>query len=143
MAYDNDNIFAKILRGELPCHKIHEDSDTLAFLDIMPQSKGHTLVLPKAPFENIFDIDEASLCRLMSTVRRLAPVIRDAMGADGIRLMQFNGKAAGQTVFHIHVHIIPRYKGVALKHHGAQPQQAEILEKNAAIIRAALEKAAV
>ena len=142
MAYDDTNIFAKILRGELPCHKIYEDDNSFAFLDIMPRAKGHTLVLPKEPAVNIFDITPQSLCALMETVRRLSPVIKQAMGADGLLIQQYNEAAAGQTVFHIHVHIIPRFSGVPLKHHASTPQQDDILAQNADIIRTALREEA-
>ena len=111
MAYDDQNIFAKILRGEMPCQKIYEDAHSLAFLDIMPQVNGHTLVLPKTPATNILDVDEVSLAHVMATVRKIAPAIVEAMGADGFRLMQFNGAAAGQTVFHLHMHILPMGEG--------------------------------
>lgn len=143
MSYDDNNIFAKILRGELPCHKIYEDDATFAFLDIMPRAKGHTLVLPKKPAVNMLDIDTGSLCLLMGTVRKLTPVIKQAMNADGVLIQQYNEAAAGQTVFHIHVHIIPRFEGVPLKHHGKDAQQDAILQQNAETIRTALEKAAI
>lgn len=141
MAYDDTNIFAKIIRGELPCHKIYEDDETFAFLDIMPRAKGHTLVLPKQPAINMLDIEPQSLCTLMSTVRFLTPVIKDAMGADGVLIQQYNEAAAGQSVFHIHVHIVPRFEGVPLKHHGTNPQQDAILKQNAEVIREALKSA--
>ena len=141
MGYDPNNIFAKILRGEMPCHKIYEDQETFAFLDIMPRAKGHTLVLPKKPAVNMLDVDPDSLCAVIRTVRLLTPIIKSAMGADGVVIQQYNEAAAGQTVFHLHFHIIPRYQGVPLKHHGTTPQQDEILAQNATAIRAALEKA--
>ena len=119
-AYDPDNIFAKILRGEIPCHKIYEDDDALAFLDIMPRSEGHTLVITKTPATNLFDIAPDDLCRLMKVVQTLAPELRDAVGADGVLIQQFNGAAAGQTVFHIHLHIVPIKAGVPLKPHAGQ-----------------------
>ncbi len=138
VSYDNDNIFAKILRGELPCHKIYEDDATLAFLDIMPRAKGHSLVLPKKPVVNMLDVDRDTLCALMETVRLLTPVIKQAMRADGVLIQQYNEAAAGQTVFHMHVHIVPRFAGVPLKHHGQQAQQEDILRQNAETIRRAL-----
>ena len=141
MSYDPDNIFARILAGELPCHKIYEDEHTFSFLDIMPRAKGHTLVLPKAQVVNLLDVDDGTLCHLMRTVRKLAPVIKQAVAADGLLIQQFNGAAAGQTVFHMHVHIVPRFEGVPLKHHASEPQQEAILAENARIIRGAVEQA--
>lgn len=138
MAYDEQNIFAKILRGELPCQKLFEDEHTLAFLDIMPRAEGHTLVIPKAKAVNIFDVDDATLSAVMRTVRRLAPVVRDAMRADGILIQQFNEKAAGQMVFHLHVHIVPRWEGVALKPHSGTMEDGAVLAANAEKIKARL-----
>ena len=128
MAYDDQNIFAKILRGEMPCSKVFEDEHTLAFLDIMPQVKGHTLVLPKTPAENILDVDRVSLGHVMATVQKLAPAIVAAMDADGFRLMQFNGAAAGQTVFHLHMHIMPMGASTRLERHGAEGNMADMSE---------------
>ena len=140
MTYDDQNIFAKILRGEMPCTKIYEDEHTLAFLDIMPQVAGHTLVLPKSPAVNILDVDDESLDHVMRSVRKLAPAIVETMGADGFRLMQFNGAAAGQTVFHLHVHILPMGDATRLKHHGAGGNMADmaVLADQAARIIAVL-----
>lgn len=138
MAYDESNVFAKILRGELPCHKVYEDAHTLAFMDIMPRADGHTLVIPKAKAVNIFDVDDDTLCALMRTVRKIAPAVRDAMRAGGLLIQQFNESAAGQMVFHIHVHIIPRWEGVRLKPHSGEMEDAAVLAENAAKIRAAL-----
>lgn len=135
MAYDENNIFAKILRGEIPCQKLYEDDDTFAFLDIMPRSEGHALVITKEAAENLFDISPAALEKLMSVVQKLAPKIRDAVGADGVLIAQFNGEAAGQTVFHLHVHIIPRKVGVALKPEGAGMADQQALAATAAKIR--------
>ena len=115
MAYDENNVFAKVLRGEIPCHKIYEDDDTLAFLDIMPRAGGHALVITKEKARDFFDISPAGLAKLMAVVQKLAPKIKEAMGAEGVLIQQFNGAAAGQTVFHLHVHIIPRKQGQALK----------------------------
>ena len=135
MAYDENNIFAKILRGEIPCQKLYEDDDTFAFLDIMPRSEGHALVITKEAAENLFDISPAALEKLMSVVQKLAPKIRDAVGADGVLIAQFNGEAAGQTVFHLHVHIIPRKVDVALKPEGAGMADQQALAATAAKIR--------
>jgi histidine triad (HIT) family protein len=120
MAYDPSNIFAKILKGEIPCHRIYEDEDTLAFLDIMPRSEGHALVVTKSPARDLFDVSPDALAKLMGVVQKLAPIIRDAVGAQGVLIQQFNGAAAGQTVFHLHVHIVPVKEGVALKPHTGQ-----------------------
>jgi len=120
MTYDPDNIFAKILKGEIPSHKIYEDEDTLAFLDIMPRSEGHALVITKTQATDLFDADPTALAKLMAVVQKLGPKIKDAVGADGVLLQQFNGAAAGQTVFHLHVHIVPVKQGVPLRPHTAQ-----------------------
>ena len=114
-AYDPDNIFAKILKGEIPCHKLYEDDDALAFLDIMPRAEGHTLVITKEKAPDLFGVTPQGLGKLMAVVQRLAPKIKNAVGADGVLIQQFNGAAAGQTVFHLHVHIVPIKEGVALK----------------------------
>jgi len=113
-AYDPNNIFAKILRGEVPCHKVHQDESTLAFMDIMPRGKGHTLVIPKAPARNILDVQADILARTMITVQRVAKAATIAFQADGITLSQFSEKAGGQVVFHLHFHVLPRFDGVAL-----------------------------
>jgi histidine triad (HIT) family protein len=138
MSYDPNNIFAKILRGELPCVKLYEDDHTLAFMDIMPQAEGHVLVLPKAPSESLLDADPAVFGPLFATVQRLAKAVKDGMGADGITVTQFNGPAAGQTVFHLHVHIIPRWEGVALRRHSGTMEKPDVLKANAAKIMGAL-----
>ena len=135
MSYDPDNIFAKILRGEMPAHKIYEDDETFAFLDIMPRSKGHSLVIPKKPAVNMKDIAPDDLCVLIRTVQKLAPLIVEAMGADGFVVQQFNEAAAGQMVFHIHFHIVPRYLDVPLKHAASVMEQETILSANAEKIR--------
>jgi histidine triad (HIT) family protein len=127
MAYDENNIFAKVLRGEIPCHKIYEDDDTLAFLDIMPRTEGHALVITKEKARDLFDVRPEALAELMAVVQKLAPQIKDAVGAEGVLIQQFNGAAAGQTVFHLHVHIIPRKAGEALKPHaGKMADQAQL-----------------
>ncbi len=138
MTYDDNNIFAKILRGEMPCNKVFEDDKTFAFLDIMPRSDGHTLVIPKAKAINMLDIEPDDLCDLICAVRMLAPVVKRAMGADGLLIQQFNEAAAGQMVFHIHFHIVPRFAGESLKPCASQMEDAEILAANAAKIIAAL-----
>ena len=127
MAYDENNVFAKVLRGEIPCHKIYEDEDTLAFLDIMPRAEGHALVITKEKARDLFDVRPEALAKLMAVVQKLAPVIQEAVGAEGVLIQQFNGAAAGQTVFHLHVHIIPRKAGEALKPHaGRMADQAQL-----------------
>jgi histidine triad (HIT) family protein len=127
MAYDENNVFAKVLRGEIPCHKIYEDEDTLAILDIMPRTPGHALVITKEKARDLFDVSPQALAKLMAVVQKLAPKIKDAMGAEGVLIQQFNGAAAGQTVFHLHVHIIPRKQGETLKPHaGKMEDQAKL-----------------
>jgi len=141
MAYDDDNIFAKILRNELPCHKVYEDDHTLAFLDIMPRVDGHTLVIPKAKAQNLFDITPDDLGRLIASVHKLAPLVRDAMGAEGILIQQFNEAAAGQMVFHIHFHIVPRWAGEQLRPPAQTMEDDDVLAAHAEKIRAQLASA--
>jgi histidine triad (HIT) family protein len=136
MVYDESNVFAKVLRGEIPCHKIYEDDDTLAFLDIMPRTEGHALVITKEKAQDLFDVSPDALARLMAVVQRLAPKIKDAMGAEGVLIQQFNGTAAGQTVFHLHVHIIPRKEGETLKPHAGKMEDQAKLAATAEQIRA-------
>src|ERR1700726_1805841 len=114
-AYDPDNIFAKILRGELPCHKIYEDAKTFAFLDIMPRAPGHSLVLPKAPARNILDVAPDDLAHVMKVAQKVAKVSVQVFGADGVTIQQFNEGAGGQVVFPLHVHVIPRKEAIAMK----------------------------
>ena len=109
--YDNDNVFAKILRGELPAHKVYEDERTLAFMDVFPHAPGHTLVIPKAPSRTMLEADAEDLCHVMRTLQKVARAVKRATGADGIRIMQLNEAPAGQEVFHTHFHIIPAYEG--------------------------------
>lgn len=136
--YDPDNIFAKILRGEFPCHKVHEDDDTLVIMDIMPRGDGHVLVIPKAPSRNILDIATGDLKTLYATVQRIARAAKRAFGADGITIQQFNEPAGGQVVFHTHVHVIPRHEGVALKPHTGERADDALLAAQAGKLRAAL-----
>ena len=135
MAYDDTNIFAKILRGELPCHKVYEDDHNFAFLDIMPRADGHTLVIPKAKAVNLFDISPDDLARLTGCIHRLAPLVRDAMEAEGIMIQQFNEAAAGQMVFHIHFHIVPRWPGEALRPPAQTMEDEDVLAAHAEKIR--------
>ncbi len=136
--YDYGNIFAKILRGEIPAHKVYEDADTIAFMDVMPQSSGHLLVVPKAPSRNLLDADPATLAPLFKVVQTLARAAMEAFAADGIQIAQFNEAPAGQTVFHLHVHVIPRYDGIAAKPHAGGMEKPEILAEQAAKLRAVL-----
>lgn len=129
--YDTNNIFAKILRGEIPCHRIYEDDDTLAFMDVMPQSPGHLLVIPKAPSRNILDADPAVLSKMIPIVQKLARAAKEAFEADGVTVIQFNEPASGQTVYHLHFHIIPRYEGLPLKPHSGQMEDNGVLAANA------------
>ena len=138
MAYDRSNIFAKILRGEIPCVKIYEDDKTLAFMDVMPQAEGHTLVVPKEEAENIFELSPESAAAMIQTAQKVAHAVKAATGAPGVMLVQLNGKAAGQSVFHIHMHVIPRHHGIDLGFHERNMVPAAQLEPLAAKIRAAL-----
>lgn len=138
MAYDPNNIFAKIIKGDLPSHKIYEDGSTLAFLDIMPRSEGHALVITKSPASDLFDVTPEALNAVMATVQKLGPKIKEAVGADGVLIQQFNGAVAGQTVFHLHVHIIPVKAGVPLKPHTGRIEDNEKLMATADKIRAKL-----
>jgi histidine triad (HIT) family protein len=136
--YDPDNIFSKILRGEIPCHAVYEDEHTLAFMDVMPQSEGHTLIIPKAPSRNILDADPTTFMWLMPTVQKIARAAKKAFHANGVQVIQFNEAGAGQTVFHLHFHVIPTYDGVELKHHARAMEDGGHLAHNAEMIREAL-----
>ena len=138
MSYDESNVFAKILRGELPCHKVYEDDRVLAFMDIMPRADGHTLVIPKAKARNILDIAPDDLAELIKGVQKLAKAVKAGMQADGLTIQQFNEPAGGQVVFHIHFHILPRWDGVQLRPHTGQMEKPEPLAAHAEKIRAAL-----
>jgi histidine triad (HIT) family protein len=138
MSYDPGNIFARILRGEIPSVKIHEDEKTLAFMDVMPQADGHTLVIPKENAATLLDLSPQGAAHLMQVTQRVARAVKAGMNADGITLMQFNGAAAGQTVPHIHFHVIPRWEGVALSRHSGTMEAPEKLKAAAERIRAAL-----
>ena len=127
MSYDPSNIFGKILRGEIPAHKVYEDDIALVMMDIFPQSRGHTLIVPKAESRNLLDADPAALAAVIPLVQKVAQAVRSATGADGIRLAQFNEAPAGQTVFHLHFHLIPVYEGVPLvPHAGGKADDAEL-----------------
>ena len=137
-AYDNNNVFAKILRGELPAYKVYEDDKALALLDIMPRAPGHTLVLPKSAARNLMDVAPADLAHVHEVVQRVAKAAMQVFGADGITVQQFNEKAGGQVVFHLHVHVIPRKEGVPLKPPASFKEEPEALKANAAKLSAAL-----
>ncbi|NBN63748.1 HIT domain-containing protein [Microvirga tunisiensis] len=137
-AYDPTNVFAKILRGELPAHKVHEDAETLVIMDIMPRGDGHVLVIPKAPSRNILDIAETDLFAVMATVQKMARALVRAFDADGTTIQQFSEAAGGQVVFHTHVHVIPRFDGVPLKPHTGEMADQAVLAAHADRIRAAL-----
>ncbi|WP_299896160.1 HIT family protein [uncultured Ruegeria sp.] len=112
--YDPDNIFAKILRGEIPCTRVYEDDETLAFMDIMPRTDGHLLVIPKTPCRNVLDATPEQLTAVMRTVQKMALAVKSAFDADGVTIQQFSEAAGGQEVFHLHFHILPRYEGVSM-----------------------------
>ena len=141
MAYDDDNIFARILRGEIPAHKVYEDADILAILDVMPQADGHTLIVPKTRAENLFDLDPDLAAAAMRAGQRIALGLRAAFQPDGITLMQFNGPAAGQSVFHFHLHVIPRWHDQPLRSHARGMADPGLLAGHADRIRAALSAA--
>jgi histidine triad (HIT) family protein len=136
--YDDQNVFAKILRGEMPCFRLYEDADTLAFMDIMPRADGHCLVIPKKAARNILDVDADSMAAVMRTVQKLSHAVMTAFAADGVTIQQFNESAGGQVVFHLHVHVLPRHAGVSLRPHTGQMADKAVLEANAQKIRDAL-----
>src|SRR5262245_58135018 len=138
MAYDNSNVFARILRGELPAQKVYEDAETLAFMDIMPRCEGHTLVIPKAPVRNVFDATQAQLAACIRTVQKVGVAVVNAFAADGMTLLQANEGAGGQVVFHLHFHVMPRWDGRPLGPPGSQMEKPEVLAANAEKIRKAL-----
>ena len=137
-AYDTDNVFARILRGELPSHTVYEDEATVAIMDIMPRADGHVLVLPKIACRNVLDAPPEALQAVALTTQRLARAVKAAFAADGVTIQQFNEAAGGQVVFHLHVHVIPRHDGVALRPHTGAMADADVLKANAEKIRAAL-----
>jgi len=137
-SYDHDNIFARILRGELASHKVYEDAGALAFLDIMPRAPGHSLVIPKRPARNILDVDPEDLAHVMKVVQRIARAGMRAFGADGVTIQQFNESAGGQVVFHLHVHVIPRHDGTALKPPASARERDDVLAEHARKLAAAL-----
>ncbi|MGO4573061.1 HIT family protein [Microvirga sp. 2TAF3] len=127
MSYDDNNIFARILRNELPCHKVYETDHVLAFMDVMPRSEGHVLVIPKAKARSIFDIDQSDLHHVFSAVQQISRAAREIMKADGVSIIQSNESAGGQVVFHMHVHVIPRWEGIELRPHSSVMEKADVL----------------
>ncbi|MBC7281324.1 HIT family protein [Hoeflea sp.] len=139
--YDDGNVFARILRGELPAERLYEDDRTLAIMDIMPRGDGHCLVIPKTPARNILDVEPDSLSAVMATTQVMARAVLKAFDADGVTIQQFNEPAGGQVVFHLHMHVIPRFDGVAMKPHTGTMEDSGVLKANAEKIRAALAEA--
>jgi len=137
-SYDANNIFGKILRGEMPCHKVYEDDRAFAFLDIMPRAPGHTLVIPKASARNILDVKPDDLAHVMSVVQKIARAAVKVFSADGVTIQQFNEPAGGQVVFHLHVHVIPRKEGVPLKPPASFKEDTAVLSDQALKLAAAL-----
>jgi histidine triad (HIT) family protein len=139
--YDDQNIFARIMRGEMPAHKVYEDDASIAIMDVMPQGTGHTLVIPKAPSRNLLDADPEALGGLIRSVQIVARAAKAAFDANGVTIVQFNERAAGQSVFHLHFHVIPRFEGVALKPHTGGMEADDVLAAGAEKMRAALANA--
>lgn len=137
-SYDPNNVFAKILRGELPAYKVYEDDKTFAFLDIMPRAPGHTLIIPKAPARTIVDIEPDDLAHLIKTTQKVARAAMTVFAADGLTVHQFNEAAGGQVVFHLHIHVIPRKNGVVLKPPASFKEEPAVLAQNAQKLAAAL-----
>jgi histidine triad (HIT) family protein len=139
MSYDPSNVFARILRGEIPAHKVFEDERTLAFMDVMPQVDGHVLVIPKYAAENIFDLPPEWLPPVILTTQRVARAVKKAFDAPGVMIAQLNGRGAGQSVFHVHFHVIPRQDGIDLRLHAREMADHQLLAAHAERIRAALD----
>ena len=137
-SYDSNNVFAKILRGELPCHKVYEDEGAFAFLDIMPRAPGHTLIIPKAPARNLMDVAPDDLAHLIKVVRKIAVAATKVFDADGVTLQQFNEAAGGQVVFHLHFHVIPRKNAVPMKPPATYKEDTAVLSDQALKLSAAL-----
>ncbi|MGF7157844.1 HIT family protein [Bartonella heixiaziensis] len=142
-AYDNNNIFAKLIRNEIPSVRVYEDEDVIAFMDIMPQAPGHTLIIPRKGSRNLLDADTETLFPVIKAVQRIAKAVKKAFQADGVTVMQFNEAASQQTVYHLHFHIIPRMEGIELTPHNNVITPTEVLEENAKKIRAALKNASL
>jgi histidine triad (HIT) family protein len=139
MAYDRNNVFARILRGEIPAHTVWEDAHTLAFMDVMPQADGHALVIPRVEAENIFELPPESLAATMLTTQRVARAVQKAFDAPGVMIAQLNGAAAGQSVFHVHFHVLPRHAGLELRFHARGMADPGLLAEHAKRVRAALD----
>jgi histidine triad (HIT) family protein len=139
--YDDQNVFAKILRGEIPSHRVYEDEDVIAIMDVMPQGTGHALVVPKAPSRNLLDADPETLAPVIRAAQRVARAAMRAFDADGVTITQFNEAPAGQSVFHLHVHVIPRFDGVPLRPHTGKMEDQAVLAANADKLRKALAEA--
>ena len=139
MSYDSNNVFGRILRGEIPSHTVYEDEHTLAFMDVMPQADGHALVIPKVAAENLFELPSDALAATILTTQRVARAVRKAFDAPGILIAQLNGAPAGQSVFHIHFHIVPRHEGLDLRLHARDMADPAVLAQHAARVRAALD----
>ena len=140
MSYDDDNIFAKILRGQMPAHEVFEDDETFAFMDIMPRADGHCLVIPKSRTRNLLDADAAALAACARTAQRVAKAQMTVFDADGVTVQQFNEPAGGQVVFHYHVHVIPRHEGVSLRPHTGKMADGDLLAEQAARLRDAISR---
>lgn len=138
MAYDTNNVFAKILRGEIPAHKVLETDDVIVFMDVMPQAPGHALIVPKAASRNLLDADPAVLARILPVVQRVAAASKEAFAADGISVFQYNEAAGGQSVFHLHFHVVPRHDGVPMQRHTGAMEDGAVLAANAEKLRKAL-----
>lgn len=138
-AYDPNNIFAKIIRGELPCYKVYEDERALVFLDIMPRAPGHALVLPKSPARNLLDVGPDDLAHVAKIAQRVAKAGMQVFAADGVTVQQFNENAGGQVVFHLHVHVIPRKEGVAMKPPASEKEKPDVLSDHAKKLAAAMQ----
>lgn len=137
-AYDPNNVFGKILKGEIPSVRVYEDDHTIAFMDVMPQAPGHVLVIPREGSRNLLDADPAVLARVIPVVQKVAKAVKNAFDADGVYIAQFNEPAAGQTVFHLHFHVIPRHDGMTLRPHAGGMEDVGVLAANAEKIRAVL-----
>jgi histidine triad (HIT) family protein len=136
--YDDQNIFAKILRGEIPSHRVYEDDHVVAFMDVMPQGKGHALVVPRRPSRNLLDADPATLGPLVRAVQLVSQAAMRAFDANGVTVIQFNEPVAGQSVFHLHFHVIPRFDGVPLKPHSGKMEEQAVLAEYAEKLRKAI-----
>ena len=137
-SYDDQNLFARILRGEIPSQRVYEDDDVIAIMDVMPQGTGHALVVPKAPSRNLLDADPETLAPVIRAAQRVARAAMRAFAADGVTITQFNEAPAGQSVFHLHVHVIPRFDGVPLRPHTGRMEDQAVLAANAEKLRKAL-----